>query len=102
MNPRQVMKIVQAALHWNAARARRLAAGSAKRRADEECKGVLFLHPPGHARQRAAAEALSRAKRQELAAARALSALCPPVHVDLPEADVIEGVPMLPGSSHEQ
>jgi hypothetical protein len=84
-------ELIHAALLWNAARARRMAIGTVRRRLDKELKAYDGpLVSPLYQQQAEAARQLTEAKRKELATLRQLEKACAKLrgHFDL--ADVIE------------
>jgi hypothetical protein len=96
MTPRQSIDIATAALRWQTARERRLAAGTDKRRADAAYNarwtGVAAAGFTVAQQLRLAEAALAETQRQERAAVRALAKACAKVRHDMQVVDVLKAV----------
>lgn len=84
-------ELINAALLWHAAHARRLAVGTEKRRLDKLLKSEgLSVFSPAYSQQGNAARQLTELKRKELAALRQLARACAQQRGKLDIADVID------------
>lgn len=94
MTPRQSIDIATAALRWQKARERRLAAGADKRRADAAYKtrwiGIGATYLSVAQQLRLADAAVAETQRQERAAVRALVKACAKARRDMQVVDVLE------------
>ncbi|RZA30099.1 MAG: hypothetical protein EOP02_02565 [Proteobacteria bacterium] len=96
MTPRQSIDIATAALRWQTARDRRLAARAEKRRADAAYKapwtGIADVTLNVGQRLLHADAALAETQRQERAAVRALVKACAKARHDMQVVDVLDAV----------